>query len=172
MRPSGACEEGGFPHAAVVGAPVPGSGLPGVAGGHAGIPAVAGVLRAVHPVFDVYEIPWDISAPATAAQLSRAEIAPLLDALDTARVGFRGFEGGVPQEERQRLFSLSFFRETEQGQDVRTAHFFLRSDGALYSSSQLYGYARYQLTGFDGDAFAAPWDGLPGLVPVGQEGFS
>ena len=138
MRPSGACEEGGFPHAD----------------------------RAT--VFDVYEIPWDISAPVTAAQLSRAEIAPLLD---TARAGFRGFEIVVPQEEGQRLFSLSFFRETEQGQDVRTAHFFLRSDGALYSSSQLYGYARYQLTGFDWDAFAAAWDGLPGIVPVGHEGF-
>ena len=141
MRPSGACEEGGFPHAD----------------------------RAT--AFDVYEIPWDGSAPVTAAQLSRAEIAPLLDALDTARAGFRGFESVVPQEEGQRLFSLSFFRETEQGQDVRTAHFFLRSDGALYSSSQLYGYARYQLTGFDGDAFAAAWDGLPGIVPVGHEGF-
>ena len=45
---------------------------------------------------------------------------------------------------------------------------FLRSDGALYCSSQLYGYARYQLTGFDGDAFAAAWDELPGIVPVGE----
>ena len=119
-------------------------------------------------VFDVYEIPRDTSAPVTAAQLSRAEIAPLLDALDTARVGFRGFEGVVPQEEGQLLFSLSFFRETEQGQDVQMADCFLRSDGALYCSSQLYGYARYQLTGFDGDAFAAAWDELPGIVPVGE----
>ena len=112
--------------------------------------------------YDVYEIPWKISAPVTAAQLSRAEIAPLLDVLEGAHVGFRGFERAVPQEEGQRLFSLSFFRETEQGQDVQTADGFLRSDGALYCSSQLYGYARYQLTGFDWDSFAAAWDGLPG----------
>ena len=114
-------------------------------------------------VFDVYEIPWD-GAP-VATQLSRAEITPLLDTLEGAGVSFRGLEQAVPQEEDQRLFSLSFFRETEQG-DVRTAHFFLRSDGALYRSSQLWGYARYQLTGCDLDAFAAAWDGLPG--PAGR----
>ena len=114
--------------------------------------------------FDMHEIPREISAPVTAAQLSRAEIAPLLDALDSARVSFRGFERAVPQEEGQRLFSLSFFREAEQGQEVQTADFFLSSDGALYGSSRLWGYARYQLTGFDWDAFAAAWDRLPGMA--------
>ena len=69
MRPSGACEEGGFPHAD----------------------------RAT--AFDVYEIPWDGSTPVTAAQLSRAEIAPLLDPLEGAGVSFRGLEQAVPQEE-------------------------------------------------------------------------